>query len=270
VSDVSTAPRFAFGANWRDFLAVVDDARIAQAAADLARLVPGDAISGRTFLDIGSGSGLHALAALRLGAARVRAIDFDPDSVAATAALLEQHAARGPWVAERGNALELSDADGTFDVVYSWGVLHHTGEMWRAIDRAADRVAPGGVLAIALYRRTPLCWAWGIEKRVYTRSPRVLQGLARGVFKAAYALGLLATGRSPWRYAREYRSRRGMSWHHDVHDWLGGTPYESADPTAVAAHLAGRGFTREAVFNDRPRLGVFGTGCAEYRFQRTA
>ena len=38
-----------------------------------------------------------------------------------------------------------------FDIVYSWGVLHHTGDVWHAIENAASRVKPGGIFYIALY-----------------------------------------------------------------------------------------------------------------------
>jgi len=72
------------------------------------------------------------------------------------------------WTIEQGSILDAVWAPllGTFDIVYSWGVLHHTGAMWTALELAASLVGPRGTLAIALHRRTALCGAWRIEKRL--------------------------------------------------------------------------------------------------------
>ena len=158
-----------------------------------------------------------------------------------------------------------------FDLVYIWGVLHHTGRLWAAMDRAADMVAPGGTLAVALYRKTPLCGFWRAEKAFYSRLP----GWARPVLTAPYAAGLLAAqlfmGRNPLKYIRNYQSQRGMDVRHDVIDWLGGYPYESASPAEVAAWAARRGLTPvRADHTPPPRgRGILGTRCAEYVFTRS-
>jgi 2-polyprenyl-6-hydroxyphenyl methylase/3-demethylubiquinone-9 3-methyltransferase len=155
-------------------------------------------------------------------------------------------------------------ADPRWDVVYSWGVLHHTGNMWAAIERAAAQVAPGGVLAIALYRRTPLCTAWAVEKRLYSGAPAAAQACMRALFKGMYLAGVIAGGRSPSRYIKEYHAR-GMDWHHDVHDWLGGYPYESTAPDEVVSFLTERGFELERSFTHPARAaGLFGSHCDEF------
>lgn len=161
-----------------------------------------------------------------------------------------------------------TDHLGTFDIVYSWGVLHHTGAMWTALERAASLVAPNGMLAIALYRRTPLCGAWRVEKRFYAAAPIMVQSVMRGAYKAAYLAGIAATGRNPGTYVRGYKSSRGMNWHRDVHDWLGGYPYESAGPAVVKAHLGQFGFHVIRSIEHTAGLGLFGTGCDEYVCQR--
>jgi SAM-dependent methyltransferase len=263
--------RFRFGENWRSFIATVDEARIAAAEQGLLRLLPADALKGARFLDIGCGSGLSALAALRLGAAAVDAIDFDPDSVAATEALLRRFVPGQAWTARRASVFELSpQALAPYDIVYSWGVLHHTGDLWRAVARACDMVAPQGRLALALYRRTPLCGLWTREKRVYAGAGPAAQRAVRAIYKLLFGAGLIATGRNPAAYAAAYRSARGMSWHHDVHDWLGGYPYQSTDPAELEEVLRGHGFTLERMIERAPvAAGLFGSHCDEYVAVRT-
>jgi 2-polyprenyl-6-hydroxyphenyl methylase/3-demethylubiquinone-9 3-methyltransferase len=264
LQDVST--HFRFGENWADYSQLVDERRIA-AACESVRSLAGD-LRGKSFLDIGSGSGLFSVAALRLGAKEVLAIDIDPDSVATTRKLLAREEAAG-WRAERISVFDLPDrVSQRFDVVYSWGVLHHTGNMWRAIERAAEMVAPGGTIALALYERTPMCGAWKIEKRAYRDLPNFAQGLLRAIYLGIWGTGMLLTGHNPVRYVRESQER-GMHFLHDVHDWLGGYPYESTTPAEVEQFMSKRGFEREKAIQWRVRVaGILGSGCSEYVFRK--
>jgi 2-polyprenyl-6-hydroxyphenyl methylase/3-demethylubiquinone-9 3-methyltransferase len=264
--------RFRFGENWQSFLGAVSDEAIAEAERGLTRLFPAGEIRGSRFLDIGSGSGLSALAACRLGAASVDAIDIDAQSVAATETLLAKFVPGGGWSVRRESVLDpLPERSRGYDIVYSWGVLHHTGAMWQAVAGAAGMVAPRGLLAVALYRRTPLCAIWRREKRFYARSGPTAQAMVRGLYKALYCAGLLATGRGPARYIAGYKSARGMDWGHDVHDWLGGYPYESTDPTSVLGHLASLGFAPRQMFeHGAAAFGLFGSHCDEYVLRRDA
>lgn len=262
---------FGFGENWLDYLAQVDEAAIAEAERGLTRLVPSRMLDGARFLDIGCGSGLHSLAAIRLGAAELVAMDIDPNSVRATEALIAAHA---PSASASIRELSIFDADpsdlGTFDIVYSWGVLHHTGAMWEAVERATRFVRPDGVLVIALYERRPSCAFWSIEKRFYSRSSDLVRRLLRGLYKGLFWAGLIATGRRPSAYFQTYRSRRGMSFHHDVHDWLGGYPYESASLEEVKAKMRALGFETVFARGVKRGLRLLGTGCAEYTLVRSA
>lgn len=262
---------FEFGENWLDYLRHVDEAAVAEAERGLLKLVPAEAIAGSRFLDIGCGSGLHSLAALRLGARELVAVDIDPNSVKATSALLDKWA---PDANRQVRLLSVFDADpaelGTFDIVYSWGVLHHTGAMWEAVERASRLVRPGGLFAIALYQKRLSCGPWKVEKRLYTAAPGVVRAGLRGLYKTAFFAGKLVTGRNPWRYVRDYKSVRGMNWHNDVHDWLGGYPYELATPQEVDARLLAMGFEPATVLALKPGLGLLGTGCAEYTYRRRA
>jgi 2-polyprenyl-6-hydroxyphenyl methylase/3-demethylubiquinone-9 3-methyltransferase len=257
---------FGFGDNWLNFASDLNEEHIIRAKKSLQRLLGRTDLSGLTFLDIGSGSGLFSLVARQLGA-RVHSFDFDPDSVACTQSLRNKYfPGDAEWTVEHGSILNAAYTDrlGTFDIVYSWGVLHHTGAMWTALERAASLVAPDGVLAIALYRRTPLCGAWLVEKRLYKAAPRIIQSVVRGTYKAAYFTQLAASGQSPRSFVRNYKSVRGMNWHHDVHDWLGGYPYESASPEDVKARLARLGFGVIRSVESPSSLGLFGTGCDEF------
>lgn len=266
---LSRESHFAFGKNWASYAELIDEGRVAQAVQELRRLA-GD-LTGRTFLDIGCGSGLHSLAALRLGAARVVAIDLDPDSVATTQRVLSRYAP--PDSDSRAfecSVFDLGTADvGTFDVVYSWGVLHHTGDMYRAIRCAAERVGPRGSLVFALYRKTWLCGFWKVEKRWYARATAAAQARARAVYVFLFKLACALTGRSFASYVAEYGKWRGMDFYHDVHDWMGGYPYESISPSQADKFMSNLGFRKERVFVlSKTPVGIFGSGCDEFVYTR--
>lgn len=258
--------RYDFGRNWSELAERFEEEHVARAAADLGRLV-GD-LEGRTFLDVGCGSGLHAVAALRLGARSVHAIDYDPDSVATAQAVLTRFAADGDWRVERGDALAAEGLPpGPFDVVYSWGVLHHTGDVWRAIDNTASRVGPGGRLALALYVRTTFCPAWTVEKRIYARHAW-LRPLVKYPFAGALLAARAVRNRDAISHVRDYRRTRGMEFLVDVDDWLGGYPYESVEPAELESRVATLGFRLLERYNVKLRTGIAGAGCGEWCFAR--
>lgn len=261
--------RFAFGKNWQSFLSVIDDTRISEAERNLVEMLGRPSLAGLRFLDIGSGSGLSSLVARRLGA-RVHSFDYDRDSVACTTELRRRYFPDDPdWQVEQGSAL---DADylrslGPFDIVYSWGVLHHTGSMWTALSNAALPVAPGGLLFVAIYNDQG--WksrAWLRVKRLYCSGP-LGKAMVRGTgFTYWFLRGLvldLVRLRPPHRRYGEYRSARGMSMTHDWDDWLGGYPFEVARPEEIFRFYRQRGYTLEAL---RTYLGA--TACNELVFRR--
>ncbi|MBL8200264.1 MAG: class I SAM-dependent methyltransferase [Chromatiales bacterium] len=244
---VESGQRFKFGKNWRAFLRGLNEGRIVEAERSLKDMLGVADLAGTTFLDIGSGSGLFSLAARRLGA-RVHSFDFDPDSVACTRALRENFFPDDPqWTVERGSALDPAylASLGTFDVVYAWGVLHHTGEMWSAIDNATHRVRPGGSLFLMIYRD------WGLKSRIWLRIKRTYcsGAVGRWAVLALFIPYYVVRGviedvvrlRNPWARYREYQRNRGMSKFHDWIDWLGGYPYEFATIEQVEAFCEQRG-----------------------------
>lgn len=266
--------RFAFGENWRDFSRTLTPEKIMGARDGIARLLGTDDLSGRTFLDVGCGSGLMSLAAHRMGA-NVTAFDYDPASVSTSVAVRDAHAGPDAYPVMQGSALdaEFVRSLGTFDVVYSWGVLHHTGDLWGACQVVTGAVAPGGLLALAIYNDQGLpSRVWTRVKKAYVEGGRVrrqalLAGYA-GYFRARdlVALALAARHGLPCLGAeqRAMKSRgRGMDRRHDLVDWVGGYPFEVAKPEDLFRFYRERGFTLLELTTCRGSLG-----CNEFVFRR--
>lgn len=255
---------FAFGKNWDAFSQLISEDRIALAEQGLRRLFPNGELNGKPFFDIGCGSGLSMVAALRLGASEVNGIDIDPDSVSTAQRTLELFSGGKPFKVKHRTVFDLDpQQEGTFPIVHSWGVLHHTGDLWTAIERASRMTTPKGIFALAIYRKTPCCPAWQIEKHIYSSSPKPVQSAISGLYKTAFFAGQLALGRNPIAYVSNYNTR-GMSWSHDVHDWLGGYPYQSATPSEIKGFLEKSGWEVEQKDLDRRTFGLFGSYCNEY------
>lgn len=277
--------RFAFGRNWRRFLDAIDDERIDAAKSSLVAAFGADDLRDKSFLDVGCGSGLFSLAARRLGAS-VFAFDLDCDSVACAKELKRRFLPDDrDWRIELGSVLDTAflSSLGTFDVVYAWGVLHHTGEIWRAIGNVSHLVKPSGKFYLAIYndqgRRS--IW-WRHVKLVYHRLPRMArptlvaligicvygQPLIASLLDGAILLCALKNPSIPLiHYYRETFAAsptRGMHAWRDLVDWVGGYPFEVAQPDAVFHFFRDRGFALAHL-----RTVGCGHGCNEFVFVRT-
>lgn len=271
-SEIQRGERFEFGKNWTSFLQVLDDDRIVRAADSLKQMLGVDDLEQRSFLDIGSGSGLFSLAARRLGA-RVHSFDYDPDSVACTQELRRRYFPQDArWVVEQGSALNADyvAALGKFDIVYSWGVLHHTGDMWRGLENAGSAVADNGILFVAIYNDTgsqARRWQW--VKKTYCKLPKPIKPVFAAITvspeEAKKAVSYTLSGK-PWGYIRswkDYRNERGMNRWNDIIDWVGGYPYEVATADQIFDFFKARNFKLE-----RLKTGGVGLGCNEFVFRK--
>ena len=257
---------FDFGRNWEAFSsAKVDAQRLEHAKTSLADLIGEDRIAGKSFLDVGCGSGLFSIAAVGLGAGRVVGFDVNPTAIEVSKAnvdRLREHLsaeAVGPSFC-LGSALDESflASLGTFDIVYAWGVLHHTGAMWQAIRNTAGLVAPGnGTLVLAIYNQHWSSPLWKQIKRLYNLSPNRARPLFHGLFGALIYAGVWVTARE-----NPLHKERGMDFWYDVIDWLGGYPYEYARAEDVVEFVKALDPELERIV--RPRAF---TGCNEFVFR---
>jgi 2-polyprenyl-6-hydroxyphenyl methylase/3-demethylubiquinone-9 3-methyltransferase len=257
--EVKRGERFQFGKNWQRFLTILNDDRIAGAEKSLQQMLEIEHLQGKRFLDIGSGSGLFSLAARRLGA-KVYSFDYDPDSVACTQELKCQFFPNdSSWIIEQGSVLDTDyiKSLGEFDIVYSWGVLHHTGAMWQALENASLPVSRRGFLFVAIYNQQG--WIsnyWKKVKEFYNKNIglRLITILVHlpYLFLLRFLVRAI-TGR--------LKNERGMSIWFDMLDWLGGYPFEVAKPEEICIFYRRQGFQ---LLNLKTCAGK--QGCNEFVF----
>lgn len=241
---------FSFGKNWLTFLKGFDEERVKKAEESLTEFLGVKTLSGKTFLDIGCGSGLFSYAAYNLDVSRLVGFDIDPFSVESSKYLRSRAGNPDNWEVLLGSTLdeELVSRLGQFDIVYAWGVLHHTGKMWEAIEKSIGLVKPDGYYYVALYnkilsRSGGAAWIhtfWTGVKKYYNKHPLVGSYLLEPLAMTAYLAMVTARGENPVTHVKNYKSNRGMSWKTDATDWLGGYPYEFATVEEVFKFVRAR------------------------------
>ncbi len=228
----STEISFSFGKNWEAFVAQhYSERRLEIARRRLLDFLRLPSLAGKSFLDIGCGSGIHSLAAFTAGASRLSGFDLDPASVSTARKLREMKGSPEHWKITQGSILDENFLSGIepADIVYSWGVLHHTGKMWQAVRNASRFLLPGSLFYIALYQTTPRSPYWIDVKKRYNAASGFRKRWMEYHYVARHVvLPELIRFRNPMRQISGYEVNRGMDFMTDIRDWLGGYPYEDA------------------------------------------
>jgi 2-polyprenyl-6-hydroxyphenyl methylase/3-demethylubiquinone-9 3-methyltransferase len=268
---------FRFGDNWGTFVEeYFTEDRVNEAKKSLSSFYGISDFDGKSFVDIGCGSGLFSYAAYELGADEIVSFDIDSEVVKATEQVRDFADSPTHWTVKQGNILdeEFVDELGEFDLAYSWGVLHHTGSMFEAIKNSLDLVAPGGHYYLAVANEGSKAGlsseTWEKIKHAYNQSP----GIGKRILELWYICGFVVcytiNGENPVEKIRNYDERRGMAFYPDVKDWLGAVPFEYAPPEEIISFVTGgRNFTLERVRTAIERENTSGTGCNEYLFRKT-
>lgn len=260
---------FSFGKNWQNFLKSLNEEKVENAKISLVHFLGSEEeIKDKTFVDIGCGSGLFSLAAYQLGASRVVSVDIDEFSVACVKYLKEKQVNSSNWEIQYGSALdkEYIKSLKEFDIVYSWGVLHHTGNMYEALANITHLAKKEGKIYLALYNkfntklRGGTSETWLKLKKIYNKSGKPTKIIFNLIY-AGYVLLMRAVFlQNPIKYVRNYKLKRGMSFFTDIKDWLGGYPYEFASTDEIINFFGKRGILCKKL------KSVNGTGCNEFLF----
>ena len=271
--EIQDGNRFKFGSNWSNFIRLLNNDRILKAEKSLINALGVDNLENKLFMDVGSGSGLFSLAAKRLGA-KVISIDFDPECVACTNELKRRYfPTDDTWHVVEGSVLDNGFFDDLpkVDILYSWGVLHHTGDLWSALKNVRNKVQKDGSIYIALYNdQGTASDIWLKIKQTYNKIPSLLQPLFVMLVILPFeilALAINITKLSPLRYLRSWtgrRGHRGMNKWHDWVDWVGGLPFEVATPEDIVE------FFMEKDFNLTKIRTVNGWGNNEFIFKNNS
>ena len=228
--------KFSFGENWHKFTnESFSKERLNISTRELLNSLRLENLEEKTFIDIGCGSGIHSMSAWKSRARTVLSIDIDPQSVLSTLKLHELSGKPKNWEIQQGSILDSDFISkfGNYDVVYSWGVLHHTGNRWNALRNISSLINENGILFIALYAdemyHTPSPQFWIDIKKKYNEASTEKKTELEEWYAWEYSLKPYVTkGINPFTAIRNYKESRGMEFWTDVRDWLGGYPMDFA------------------------------------------
>ena len=230
---------FSFGKNWEEFVKKhYSEERVAASKKHILDFLGLQNLNGKYFLDIGCGSGLSSLAAFYAGTKKILSFDIDENAVKTTEKLRESGGKPDNWIVKQGSIL---DADflskiPKADIVYAWGSLHHTGDMWKAIENSAKLMKRNGLFYVALYNTTPKSAYWLKIKKRYSNAGEMEKRLMEFWYLFYKWLpGYTLSGNNPIKYILDYKKDRGMSFLTDARDWLGGLPFEHTSKEKMKA-----------------------------------
>ncbi len=261
---------FSFGKNWSEFLKKLDKEKIEDAKNSLKNFSGLETFKGKVFVDIGCGSGLFSLCALLLGAKKVVSVDIDDSSINCAKFLRNKYSySQEKWEIIKGSALdkEFINSLPKADILYSWGVLHHTGNMYEAFENVEKLSKKKTLFYLAIYNEfngVPTSKTWRKIKKFYSSSGKISRKLMEIIYISYYVLGLLVYGRNPIKYIKKYNknSVRGMDFFTDAKDWLGGYPYEYATTGKIKDYFEQKGFKLLKIRKSRRE------GCNEFLFRK--
>ena len=239
---------FNFGKNWCNFQKVLTPEREIVATKHTLSFLKDISIEDKAVLDIGCGSGLFSLVFFRAGAKKIVSFDRDSKAVDCTCKLRDRYNNSTNWHVLCGDILKdkFIESLEMFDIVYAWGSLHHTGNMYKALENTIKCVKKDGVVYLAIYnkilgRNINSSAFWTKEKKLFNSCPFLIQRLILYSFAIYYILDMIRHLKNPYRIIKSYKER-GMDWWVDLLDWLGGYPYEYASVDEIFKFFYERGF----------------------------
>jgi len=256
---------FDFGENWVAYSReALTKEKVESARIDFKQLYSGISFEGKRFLDIGFGQGLALLFAKEMGAI-VTGCDINHKCKESLEITKQVVGYKGEITTIIGSILSKEtmnalrgDCNNKFDIVHSWGVLHHTGSMYKSLKDVTTLVENDGYIVLAIYNRHWSSPLWRFIKFVYCYMPQMVQKLLiAGLTPIIVASKFIVTGKNP------LKCKRGMSFFHDVTDWIGGYPYEYASSEEICSIMRSKGFTCV-----RTVLAEVPTGCNQFVFKR--
>lgn len=239
---------FSFGKNWDSYLkSFYSEELLEEAKKSLKEFMKVKDLKGLTFMDIGCGSGIFSLASYKLGAKKIISFDVDKYSVNCCELLRKRENSPTNWDVFHESVLDekaISKLEKA-DIVYSWGVLHHTGDMWEAITNASKLVKNKGLFYIAIYNKKKGFLGsefWLKVKKRYNNSSKLGKWFIKELHTFALITKYIITLQNPIKKIKNYKSKRGMNWKVDLVDWVGGYPYEYATTEEISSFLGKKGF----------------------------